>query len=191
MSKYSQKTMPKSTVNNSIAGINNMQEIIQLAKLLRDKGDKVLNANSKLSLSTSLLNNLNAAFTLIVNETDDLECSFQVCNSSKNEIFRDIKFLHDFVQKTEGLKITLSINDSKTCDISKFRHLKFLEMHKISISDVKGIQGIRGQLECIIFTGGSCVNNINQLLGIIYHIFQLFYFLYSVFLIIKNFSNSF
>lgn len=174
MNKLAQKSMSKSTGNTAMSGVNNMEEIIQLAKLLRDKGDKVLNADSKLSLSAGLLSNLNGAFSLIVNETDDLECSFQVCNSSKNEIFRDIKFLHDFVQKTEGLKITYSINDSKVCDISKFRNLKFLEMHKISIADVKGIQGIRGQLECIIFTGGSCVNNINQLLGIF--IFYSYYF---------------
>ena len=160
------RNLSKPSGSNVAPGISGMQEIVQLAKLLRDKGDKVLSADSKLSLSSSLLNNLNEAFSLIVNETDELECSFQVCNSSRNEIFRDIKFLHDFVQKTIGLKITCSNNfETKICDISKFRHLKFLEVHKVPISIVKGIQGVRGQLECIIFTGNRSVNNISQLLG--------------------------
>ncbi|CAK9800788.1 Serine/threonine-protein kinase 11-interacting protein [Anthophora quadrimaculata] len=56
----------------------NMQEILELGKLLHQKGDKVLNALSKLSLSTSLLHNLNEAFSLIVNDPEDLEVSFQI-----------------------------------------------------------------------------------------------------------------
>lgn len=35
----------------------------------------------------------------------------------------------------------------------KFRHLKLLQLQKISIDDIEGIQGVRGQLECIICTG--------------------------------------
>jgi hypothetical protein len=72
--------------NNSTTALPGIQEIIDLAKLLRNNGDKVLSASSKLSLSTKLLNNINQAFSLIINETDDLESSFQVCNSSRNEV---------------------------------------------------------------------------------------------------------
>ncbi|XP_058800960.1 serine/threonine-protein kinase 11-interacting protein isoform X2 [Phymastichus coffea] len=149
--------------NASPAG---MQEIIQLARLLRDKGDRVLSASSKLSLSTELLYNLNETFSMIINETDDLESSFQVCNSSRNEVFQDIKFLHDFVQKTIGLKIQNSHNNIKVpVDITKFRHLKYLELQKVPIDMVKGIQGIRGQLECIVCTGGRGVSSVHELLA--------------------------
>jgi hypothetical protein len=50
-------------------------------------------------------------------------------------------------------------------DITKFRHLKYLELQKVPVEIVKGIQGIRGQLECIICTGGHGVNSIHELLG--------------------------
>ncbi|XP_024935876.1 serine/threonine-protein kinase 11-interacting protein isoform X2 [Cephus cinctus] len=143
-----------------------MQEISDLARLLRQNGDKVLSATSKLSLSTTLLNDLNEAFSLIVDESEDLECSFQVCNSSKIDIFRDLKFLHDFVQKTIGLKVTHNSNDAKvSIDIRKFRHLKYLELHKVCIELVRGIQGIRGQLESVVCAGGRGVGSIGRLLA--------------------------
>lgn len=78
--------MPRTSSGNNAPGLPGMQEIIELAKLLRNSGDKVLSASSKLSFSTKLLHNLNEAFSLIIDETDDLECSFQVCNSSRNDV---------------------------------------------------------------------------------------------------------
>ncbi|XP_046739064.1 serine/threonine-protein kinase 11-interacting protein isoform X2 [Diprion similis] len=142
------------------------QEIIELARLLRQNGDKVLSATSKLSLSTSLLSNLNEAFTLIVEENEDLESSFQVCNSSKIDIFRDLKFLHDFVQKTISLKITHRLSDRKTnVDITKFRHLKYLELQKVCIESVRGLQGVRGQLENVVCAGGRGVGSVGRLLA--------------------------
>ncbi|KAL7305323.1 hypothetical protein TKK_0002453 [Trichogramma kaykai] len=152
------------TINNTNT-LPNMQKIVELAKLLRDKGDKILSASSKLTLSTSLLASLNENFALIIEEPDDIESSFQVCNSSRNEIFRDIKFLHDFVQKTIGLKLMFNKCESQIIDITKFRHLKYLELHKIPISSVKGIQAIRGQLECIICSGGHGVISLEELLA--------------------------
>lgn len=143
-----------------------MQDIIELVKLLRENGDKVLSASSKLSLSTKLLRNLNEAFSLIIADSEDLESSFHVCNSSRIDIFRDVKFLHDFVQKTIGLKVTHYFGDPKlSIDISKFRHLKYLELKKVSIELVKGLQSVRGQLESIVCTGRKGVCAIGQLLG--------------------------
>ncbi|XP_046416522.1 serine/threonine-protein kinase 11-interacting protein isoform X2 [Neodiprion fabricii] len=142
------------------------QEIIELARLLRQNGDKILSATSKLSLSTSLLNNLNEAFTLIVDENEDLESSFRVCNSSKIDIFRDLKFLHDIVQKTISLKITHRPSDCKTnVDITKFRHLKYLELQKVCIESVRGLQGVRGQLENVVCAGGRGVGSVGRLLA--------------------------
>lgn len=61
----------------------NMQEILLLGKLLHQNGDKVLNSVGKLSLSTTLLYNLNSAFSLIVDGSEDLEASFQVFETSR------------------------------------------------------------------------------------------------------------
>ncbi|XP_057325391.1 LOW QUALITY PROTEIN: serine/threonine-protein kinase 11-interacting protein [Microplitis mediator] len=139
-------------------------EILELAKILRKNGDQVLSGTSKLSLSTKLLHDLNNGFSLIVDDTKDFECSFQVCNNSEIEIFRDLKFLHDFVQKTIWLKI-ININDPVTIDITKFRHLRFLELQKVFIDSVRGIQGIRGQLESIYCTGNGGVGSVGRLLS--------------------------
>ncbi|XP_076762138.1 uncharacterized protein LOC143430051 isoform X1 [Xylocopa sonorina] len=143
----------------------NLQEIVELGKLLHQNGDKVLSALSKLSLSSTLLYNLNEAFSLIMDDSEDLEASFQVCNSSKTDIFRDLKFLHDFVQKTIGLKVTYCPSDPKIpVDITKFRHLKYLELKKINIDSVKGLQGIRGQVESIVCAGRKGICTVEQLL---------------------------
>lgn len=156
------------TMSSHSQDIVNMQEIIELVKLLRQNGDKILSASSKLSLSTKLLHSLNEAFLLIVLESEDLDSSFQVCNSSKVDIFRDIKFLHDFVQKTISLKVThcSSDDDKIIIDISKFRHLKYLELRKVSIELLKGLQNVRGQLESIVCAGQKGVSTIYQLLGL-------------------------
>ncbi|XP_046828648.1 uncharacterized protein LOC124428534 isoform X1 [Vespa crabro] len=145
--------------------LSNTPDIMDLVRLLRQNGDKVLSASSKLSLSTALLYNLNEAFSLIVDDAEDLESSFQVCNSSKIDLFRDLKFLHDFVQKTVGLKLTHYSGNAKVhIDITKFRCLKYLELKKVCIALVKGIQGIRGQLESITCAGRQGVTNVAQLL---------------------------
>ncbi|XP_043681412.1 serine/threonine-protein kinase 11-interacting protein isoform X2 [Vespula pensylvanica] len=145
--------------------LSNIPDIMDLVRLLRQNGDKVLSASSKLSLSTTLLYNLNEAFLLIVDDAEDLESSFQVCNSSKIDLFRDLKFLHDFVQKTVGLKLTHYSGNAKVhIDITKFRCLKYLELKKVCIALVKGIQGIRGQLESITCAGRQGVTTVAQLL---------------------------
>nr|XP_050864939.1 serine/threonine-protein kinase 11-interacting protein isoform X2 [Vespula vulgaris] len=145
--------------------LSNTPDIMDLVRLLRQNGDKVLSASSKLSLSTTLLYNLNEAFLLIVDDAEDLESSFQVCNSSKIDLFRDLKFLHDFVQKTVGLKLTHYSGNAKVhIDITKFRCLKYLELKKVCIALVKGIQGIRGQLESITCAGRQGVTTVAQLL---------------------------
>ncbi|KZC15076.1 Serine/threonine-protein kinase 11-interacting protein, partial [Dufourea novaeangliae] len=150
---------------NSFQDAASMQEIVELGKLLRQNGDKVLSASSKLSLSTTLLYNLNKAFSSIVDKPEDLESSFQVCNSSEIDIFCHLKFLHDFVQKTVGLKVTCCTNNTKIpVDITKFKHLKYLELKKINIESVKGLQSVRGQLESVISAGRKGICTVSQLL---------------------------
>ncbi|XP_043287960.1 serine/threonine-protein kinase 11-interacting protein isoform X2 [Venturia canescens] len=152
--------------SNNPNGMAGMEEILELARLLRKNGDTVLSGASKLSLSTKLLHNLNDAFSIIVDDKQEIDSSFQVCNSSKNDVFRNIKFLHDFVQKTIWLKVSHNCNDPRIpVDISKFRQLRFLELRKVCIDLVSGIQGVRGQLESISCTGGGGVGTVGRLLA--------------------------
>ncbi|XP_053693593.1 serine/threonine-protein kinase 11-interacting protein [Sabethes cyaneus] len=132
------------------------KQITALAKLLKDSGDKVLNSQYKLTLSGSLLRALNDSFSLIVDKNEILPPkSFQVVkpNNAKSDVFRDLQFIYDFVQKTTVLSLNQFINDDLykfAVDIGQFRNLRKLEIQKIPISQIIGIQQIRSQLSEII-----------------------------------------
>lgn len=143
-------------------------EISQLANVLRGFGDKVLNSESKLTLSINLLNNLNNAFNLVAEERSSLSASFQVVNNTdaKIEIFSDLQFLHDFVQRSTSLKLIPSDcgTSCDAADISMFKNLKLLELQKVKISAITGLQCIRPQLQFLICT--RSLNALNQVLEI-------------------------
>ncbi|XP_065078704.1 serine/threonine-protein kinase 11-interacting protein isoform X2 [Ochlerotatus camptorhynchus] len=144
------------------------KQITALAKLLKESGDKVLNCEYKLSLSGSLLRALNDAFSLIVDKNEILPPqSFQVVkpHNAKSDVFRDIQFIYDFVQKTIILSLNQFINDDPyefDVDISKFRSLRKLEIQKIPISQIMGIQQMRSQLSEVI-----CIRSISHVKEII------------------------
>ncbi|KAL9877463.1 uncharacterized protein ACN2A1_013824 isoform 1-T2 [Glossina fuscipes fuscipes] len=132
------------------------QQIVELAKLLKCNGDKILNSEFALTLSGSILRALNDSFTLIV---DSMECgdakNFQVLKTinSKSSVFRDLQLIYDFVQKTPQLCIVHYPREEYfpgNIDIKKFRALKRLEVQKIHIHQIVGIQPLRAQLEYLI-----------------------------------------
>uniref|UniRef100_A0A1Q3FB54 Putative leucine-rich repeat protein n=1 Tax=Culex tarsalis TaxID=7177 RepID=A0A1Q3FB54_CULTA len=144
------------------------KQITALAKLLKESGDKVLNCEYKLSLSGSLLRALNDSFSLIVDKNEVLPPQgFQVVkpNNAKSDVFRDLQFIYDFVQKTVILSLNQFINDDPyefAVDIAKFRSLRKLEIQKIPISQVMGIQQMRSQLVEI-----TCIRSIANVKEII------------------------
>ncbi|XP_055544801.1 uncharacterized protein LOC129729914 isoform X2 [Wyeomyia smithii] len=144
------------------------KQITALAKLLKDSGDKVLNYEYKLTLSGSLLRALNDSFSLIVDKNEVLPPrSFQVVkpNNAKSDVFRDLQFIYDFVQRTIVLSLNQFINDELyefAVDISQFRNLRKLEIQKIPISQIIGIQQIRSQLTEII-----CIRSMSHIKEII------------------------
>ncbi|XP_038109345.1 uncharacterized protein LOC6041308 isoform X2 [Culex quinquefasciatus] len=144
------------------------KQITALAKLLKESGDKVLNCEYKLSLSGSLMRALNDSFSLIVDKNEILPPQgFQVVkpNNAKSDVFRDLQFIYDFVQKTVILSLNQFINDDPyefAVDIAKFRSLRKLEIQKIPISQVMGIQQMRSQLVEI-----TCIRSIANVKEII------------------------
>lgn len=106
---------------------------------------------------------LNDSFTLIADTEisagagshTQQQLSFQVVKSinAKSSVFPDLQLLHDFVQKTTLLKLTYFPSElyfEGAIDIAKFRALRRLEVHKINIGQVVGIQPLRGQLQHLI-----------------------------------------
>lgn len=166
------------------------QEITRLAKHLRQSGDKVLNSNFKLTLSGGsrhvnamfnlkikfsfdvtggLLRALNDSFSLIADENEICPPqAFQVVkpNNSKSDAFRDLQFIHDFVQKTRILRLTNFQNDDfdGVVDVSKFRCLRILEIKRIGIQRVIGLQRLRPYLLEI-----TCNRSIESVKDIISH----------------------
>ncbi|KAH8281398.1 hypothetical protein KR054_000301 [Drosophila jambulina] len=141
------------------------QKITELANLMRQNGDKILSSEFTLTLSGSLLRALNDSFTLIADSEisagagagshSQNQLSFQVVKSinAKSSVFPDLQLLHDFVQKTTLLKLAYfpsELHFEGAIDIAKFRALRRLEVHKINIGQVVGIQPLRSQLQHLI-----------------------------------------
>jgi len=146
-----------------------MNGILGLASLLRENGDKVLNGQSKLSLTVALLRSLNKAFTIIVDNDEGCSNSFHVINTNSStdvNIVNDIEFLHDFMQKVVGLKICNSAAtddcDKDTLDICKFGNLKYLELRKVPVHLLHGIQSVRAQLQSVVCI--RCIQSLEDLL---------------------------
>ncbi|XP_017859865.1 PREDICTED: uncharacterized protein LOC108611635 isoform X1 [Drosophila arizonae] len=155
------------------------QKITELANLLRKNGDKILNSEFTLTLSGSLLRALNDSFTLIADSDisagaglsilQKQQHAFQVVKpiNAKSSVFADLQLLHDFVQKTTLLKLTYFPSEhyfEGAIDICKFRALRRLEVHKINIRQVVGIQALRAQLQHLI-----CIKSLNNVEDIITH----------------------
>jgi len=145
-----------------------MNGILRLASLLRENGDKVLNGQSKLSLTVALLRSLNEAFSIIVDNDEGCSNSFHVINSNGTDvdIINDIQFLHDFMQKVVGLKVCDSaVTDDcekDTLDICKFRNLKYLELRKVPVHLLHGIQSVRAQLQSVVCI--RCIQRLEEVL---------------------------
>ncbi|KMY88406.1 serine/threonine-protein kinase 11-interacting protein isoform X1 [Drosophila simulans] len=149
------------------------QKITELANLLRQNGDKILSSEFTLTLSGSLLRALNDSFTLIADTEIGTGAgylqpqSFQVVKpiNAKSSVFPDLQLVHDFVQKTTLLKLTYFPSEhyfEGAIDIAKFRALRRLEVNKINICQVVGIQPLRGQLQHLI-----CVKSLTSVDDII------------------------
>lgn len=87
-------------------------------------------------------------------------------NNSKSDAFRDLQFIHDFVQKTTILRLTSFRNDDfdGVVDVSKFRCLKVLEIQRLQIQRIVGIQRMRPYLLEI-----TCNRSISSVEDIISH----------------------
>lgn len=126
-----------------------------------------------------LLRALNDSFTLIADSdigigiggglgsSQQHSHAFQVVKpiNAKSSVFPDLQLLHDFVQKTTLLKLMYFPSEcyfDGPIDICKFRALRRLEVHKINICQVVGIQALRSQLQQVI-----CVKSINSVEDII------------------------
>lgn len=117
-----------------------------------------------------MLQALNDSFGLIIDTNEICQpLTFQVVkpNNLKSDVYRDLQFIYDFVQKAEAVCIRHLLNDEPYVDfvdITKFRNLKRLEIIRIDIHKVLGIQQMRAHLIEII-----CNKSVEEITDIITH----------------------
>lgn len=138
------------------------QEIKELIEFLRFNGGAVINGHKKFSVTPFILKDINK---IIHSIKDDL---FKPNISTTSLIHKysnsnDLLFLYEFIKKTPKLKISHTV----TCcnfdiDISDFTNLKYLEVYKVNVAHIKGIQLLRENLEMIICT--RCLDKIGDIL---------------------------
>ncbi|KAJ8307479.1 hypothetical protein KUTeg_015563 [Tegillarca granosa] len=130
--------------------------VTDLARLLRKSGDKILNGESKLSLTTQSLSLLNVAFRRYSEtgsgQVETTRGKKNVKGEERLQNFRtNAQYLHDFITKTVSLKIIHGTNTMQGAIlISRFRNLQVLELKKVPIHMLEGLQKLRSQLQCVI-----------------------------------------
>ncbi|XP_057664337.1 serine/threonine-protein kinase 11-interacting protein [Diorhabda carinulata] len=122
-------------------------DISHLANILRLPGRDVISGKGKLCLSANYLNKLNKAIDTI-NEEDVTSFQIVQTNNTKSNLIRDTQFLLDLISKTSSLKlIPDETKDYETVDLSRFKQIKILEIIKLDINIVTGLQKLRSQIQ--------------------------------------------
>lgn len=137
--------------------------ISQVATLLRPVSKEVFNGKGKLCLSTNYLYKLNGAFEANITEETSLSFHIVQTSNSKTNYIRDLQFLLDLIQRTVSLKVVPDVTDEfNNVDITRFKNIKILEIQKVDIMSVIGLQKIRPQLQEL-----TCCHSINALTDIL------------------------
>lgn len=128
-------------------------DINKLSFTLKECESGIVGGKIKLSLTASLLQRLNYAL-------QQLEYNTEVYCDGRNE--EPIRFLQELVKQIPKLTITQRIKrETWRVDISRFINLKYLELSRIPIHLVEGLQSLRPQLQVLICERcGDCVEEI-------------------------------
>ncbi|XP_066300190.1 serine/threonine-protein kinase 11-interacting protein-like isoform X2 [Branchiostoma lanceolatum] len=129
----------------------NRDFIAELANLLRENAEGILDGSSKLSLTSSSVCYLNECFDRVCE--GDRNQGFEVVRAqvTNSRVYSDIQLLFDLVQKTLSLKLVLSSTTLQGgVRVARFRSLTTLEIKRMPIHLVVGLQVLRSQLQVII-----------------------------------------
>lgn len=115
-----------------------------LAEVLRPVARDISKGKRKLCLSSTNLASLNKAFD------ENLTTSFHQ-TEAKAALMVDLQFLLDLVKTTVALKVVPDVNSeplaSPIVNLQRFQSLKALEIQKLDLRIIVGIQQLRARLE--------------------------------------------
>ncbi|XP_074653592.1 serine/threonine-protein kinase 11-interacting protein-like [Tubulanus polymorphus] len=142
--------------------MHDREVITELANLLRTSGDWILEEGVKLSLTSVSLSILNEGFRKLENyRLQQIDTSTGVApvnlvlankgDDDKNRIFDDLTFLYAFIPKISALKVIhgTSTIQGPIC-LEEFRNLQVLEVKKVPVHLLSGIEKLQLQLCTII-----------------------------------------
>lgn len=137
-------------------------EIQQLINFLQNNGKSIANGSTKFSVTPEILRELNKILHTI--KQDIYVSPLSTANLvSKYSNSNELMFLYDIVKKMSLLKISdTSSSHGFTIDLSDFTNLKYLELYKFNVKNIKGIHYLRENLEIVVCN--RCLDKIGDLL---------------------------
>lgn len=137
-------------------------EMKSLIKFLQNNGGTVISGHTKFSVTPPILKEINKITQTI---KEDIYVS-KLTNSdliNKYSNNNELMFLYDFVKKTPKLKISNSLSShSSAVDVGDFTNLKYLELYKFNVKNIKGLQFLRENLEIVVCE--RCLDEVGDLL---------------------------
>ncbi|XP_050304955.1 serine/threonine-protein kinase 11-interacting protein [Anthonomus grandis grandis] len=124
-----------------------------VANLLRPASKEISRGKYKLCLSTIYLNKLNKAFDDNISEISNASASSFHLTDAQASLQIDLQFLFGLVKGTLALKVIPDLVEDEgdnSVNIQLFQKVKSLEIHKINIKHVLGLQKLRSHLEDLI-----------------------------------------
>uniref|UniRef100_A0A1B6M5U1 Serine/threonine-protein kinase 11-interacting protein n=1 Tax=Graphocephala atropunctata TaxID=36148 RepID=A0A1B6M5U1_9HEMI len=159
--------------------------IVQISNLFKQCEADILEGRKKLSLTASLLQRLN--YTIQELEYDCV--NFAMSTSTPEE---PVKYLKELIHKTPKLTVTQKVKrETWRVDLSRFNSLKYLELSKIPMHLVEGMQSLRSQLQVLICE--RCTDCLDEILGSSDHIWEELRtakLCYNDFVILCPFTNT-
>ncbi|XP_048579714.1 serine/threonine-protein kinase 11-interacting protein isoform X3 [Nematostella vectensis] len=112
--------------------------VFKLARLLQTHGDHVVRGDSKLCLTVSSLIYLNNRF-------EQIKTGQKICTDHARSA---VTYLNDFLKKVVSLKLVPGncSGFDVLLNVSCFKNLQYLEIKKVPLGYIKGLQSLRSQL---------------------------------------------
>ncbi|XP_046683894.1 serine/threonine-protein kinase 11-interacting protein isoform X2 [Homalodisca vitripennis] len=159
--------------------------IVQISNFFKQCEADILEGKTKLSLTASLLQKIN--YTL-----QELEYDYISFTNSTSTPEEPVKFLQDLIHKAPKLTITQKVKrETWRVDLSRFSSLKYLELNKVPMHLVEGMQSLRSQLQVLICE--RCTDCLEDILGSADHVWdelRTAKLCYNDFVILCPFTNT-
>lgn len=150
------------TVTHGQATLTTTSAVKELTRLLHEYGDKILDGKAMLSLTTESLAVLNNGFDAIRENREDKSFDVLPPNYSPLTVLPELQFIHDFVQKTPSLRLVHGNNTIQgSVSLQTFRSLRHLEMRRIPVHLLQGLQRVRPRL--VVLSVERCLHQLQDL----------------------------